>query len=472
MKLLGLESIREAIRNRANGFVPGFRGAVMLLCWEASFAMAYETWFGVTYLAGLAGEMNLSVGSMMWLASLPFIGQVGQLFGFWFLHRVTCVKQYTMTVAALSRAVWVIPLLTAWLWGTKRILLDTPFPTSTWFGIMAAVATLSAVLAQSSSMTWLTWVVLLVPGKVRGRFFGLRQRYVMGALVVANGIGAAFLSWKPGGLYAGYFLVACLGLLAAGISSYLLWHVPAPKQAGARVEPPRLSAFLEPFQDHGFRRVLMAGGVFNAALQVSSPYFAYYFTRDLHIPMSHIAAWTLLFNLGCFAASAFWGKRVDRRGAGGVAILAAYAMALSPLVYAIPLAGWVNGIGPVEYFTNGLFQAGYTLAIYTLQLGSLPAGRSTLYLSVYYAFSGVCGAAGTLLGGMLLQFMTEISLGFPALAAVSAFIRLAVVRFVVTPCLDRRSDAQRAGERSSLATSSSASTEQSEADAPAGRRAA
>jgi hypothetical protein len=444
----------------------------MLLCWEASFAMAYDTWFGVTYLAGLAGEMNLSVGAMTWLASLPFIGQIGQVVGFWFLHRITCVKRYTLTVAALARGLWIFPLLLAWFWGLQGVFLSKPFPVDTWFGVMAVIATLSAVLASSSSMTWLTWVVLLVPGKVRGRFFGLRQRYVMAALVVANGIGAAFLSWKPGGVYAGYLLVACLGLLSAGISSYLLWHVPAPKQSGVRTEAPALSALLEPFQHLEFRRVLIAGGLFNAAIQVASPFFPYYFTRDLGIPMSKVAAWTLLFNLGCFAASAFWGRRVDRRGSGGVAILAAYGMAASPLIYAIPSAGWVMGIGPFEYFASGLFQAGYTLAIYTLKLGALPAGRSTLYLSVYYAFSGLCGAFGTAVGGYLLNLFTITGLGFPALALIGALIRIGAVRGALTPLLIQTHRAQRAGESNSPSRNAVSRERQSDESESAGKRAA
>ncbi len=56
-----------------------------LLCWEAAFAVAYETWIGPTYINGLAGELGLDLKWVAFLAAVPWLGALGQIAGPWAL---------------------------------------------------------------------------------------------------------------------------------------------------------------------------------------------------------------------------------------------------------------------------------------------------------------------------------------------------------------------------------------------------
>src|SRR4051812_31467864 len=86
-----------------------------LLWWEASFAIAYETWIHPTYLSGLAGELKVPLNLVSILAAIPWIGAIGQIVGPWAFERSGSVKIYVLGMASIGRSLWIIPLLSA-LW--------------------------------------------------------------------------------------------------------------------------------------------------------------------------------------------------------------------------------------------------------------------------------------------------------------------------------------------------------------------
>jgi hypothetical protein len=210
-----------------------FRRYFNLLCWEGAFAMAYDAWVGPLYLSGLAGELRVPVIYVTLFAALPWVGQVGQIIGLKIFERVRSYKRYTLILANSARALWLIPPLTAGIWGLQVYLRGTPFPVERWFVIVALVASSSALLGSSGGVSWMAWMRGLIPLRFQGRFFGTKSRFSTFAIVSAHLLGALWVGWKPGGYYLGYGVIAVLAVMAAFTSSYLLWKVPDVRQEHA-----------------------------------------------------------------------------------------------------------------------------------------------------------------------------------------------------------------------------------------------
>ena len=122
-----------------------------------------------------------------------------------------------------------------------------------------------------------------------------------------------------------------------------------------------------------------------------------------------------------------WGKCADgNRRLGKRFWVALHLIALSPAFYIFGGAEWALRIGPLDYFTNGIFWAGYTLVFTTLLLEACPPGRCVLYYSVFAACNGLAGALGNFLGAELLPVLEPMG-GFRALWAVAALLRLSVI---------------------------------------------
>ena len=440
------------------------RPVIQFLCWEAAFAMAYETWVGVGYLGGLAGELRISVFWMSVLAAVPSIGSSGQLLGTFLYVRFRSLRRYVLTLAMLARSLWVFPWGLALYWGARVYLRGGEFPTQLWFKVTLFCACCVSLLGSSSATGWMAWVQELVPEQMRGRFFGVRQRFVVGAMLIANVAASSLVSWMPSGFRLGYFILGTLALLSAGVSSFLLAQVPdrigkvdgVKNRPGLRQESvaggldadSRTSVYhvsfrewrkwggqwMEPFRHPRFRAVLLFGSFYFAAVMFVGPFFSYFFTRDLKLSMSEVALWAVCSNVACFIFSPYWGKRVDRMGSPiRVVFFCAALWALSPLPYAIPSVEWVRRLGPLEFFINGIAWSGYQIGMTSILTRVVPREsnlRAANYFSVYTFCLGVAGAIATLLGGKLAALLEPYG-GFRTLWVLGSIVRFGVLAWGV-----------------------------------------
>jgi hypothetical protein len=427
-------------------FVPGdrksppslsFRTIILLLCCEAAFAMVFETWLGATYLTGLAGKLNIDIVLVTIITSMPWVGAFGQLFGrqifssrFFRDAVASCpirghsLKKYTVRLALAARALWFIPIGLAALWCVRAVYHDVPFPFAIWFLTVTITATAAGLIGSFSGVAWNSWMRTLVPGRFHSRFFGLRNRYIMVSLAAANLVACLFINYTSKGLPLGFFGLAAAAVIAAMASTYLLARVPDSKTS---LEPLSRDPFLLPLSDKAFRKVLIFGALFNGAIFFNSPYFSYYFTRDLGVSLSTIAAWGAVTNFGNFIAAAYWARRCDgEKSILRTLAIGGYVVSLSPLAYVFPNAQAVYWVAPLEYLLNGMAWAGYTIALTTLVFQKCPPGKSTSYFSLYAAASGLAGAAGTFLGGHTARLLEHHG-GFRSLWVIGTVARIAVL---------------------------------------------
>ena len=392
--------------------------------------MAYETWVGPTYVSGLAGEAGLSVGLLSLLVAAPWLGSIGQLVGYWAYSRVPSLKRYTVGLAAAARSLWILPLFLAifWTWNLGRLHLlgntTSEFPKREWFKFLLAVTAVSALLATSSAAAWSSWMRALVPEGFRGRFFGVRHRFVVIALISANALATLVVGWRPSGLFAGFAVMGGFAVVSASLSTFLLSRVP---DAALNTRPTVLdiSVFLEPFKNPRFRRVIFFAAAFGGAIQLGGPYFPYYFTHTLKFSMGRVAFWSMLSNVGAFISAGFWGRKIDTtKSARSVLIVAAAMYAFSPLPYLMP--AWIlKFVGPVEYFFNGFAFSAYTIGIATLGMAAVPDESATVYFSVFAAAIGITNLCSNFMGGQLAQWLIPWG-GFRALWVVTSFARAVV----------------------------------------------
>ncbi len=419
-----------------------FKSVLSLLFMEAAFAMAYETWVGATYLSGLAGSVGVGVGWVSLMTSAAWIGQVGQILGSWFAESTPSIKRTTLRLAWIARLLWVIPLATAGVWGWQQAHGIRVFPRDTWFLILVLTACISSWIACSSANAWNSWMKELIPLSIQGRFFGFRQRATMAALVLANAGAAAWISYAPGGYPIGYGIIGTLAVGSGIVSTWLLSGVPEShhRRLKAVTTSPGLrrpmnwallkKTYSGPLRDSRFTRFLVCAAAMNGAIAIAGPYFPYYFTKELGIPMERVSVWIILNCTGNFLASSFWGRKLDRLGdPRQILAISGAMMAFSPLPYLFPSAEVIRAIAPLEYFINGIAWSGFTLGMTAILYRVSPRGQNRLYFSLYSAAVGISGASCALLGGGLAQLLVPWG-GFRALWGLASVLRFVVVIFI------------------------------------------
>jgi MFS family permease len=408
-------SVSDAAVSSAPSWLP-------FLYWEVVFAMLHETWFSRSYLSGLAGELGVSVAVVTILTGLPWIGSIGQVLSAWWLSRAASAKRYAWMAMAVGRSVWILVILLALVPGISKVQ---------WMAWTAALACFGSICSTSGEVAWLAWMHGVLPTDRRGVFFGLRQRYWVIGIFAANLLGSLLLGWRREGSYASYALLGGLGVLAGWISLGLLALVPAsPRTSAVSFEK---SEFLKPLRDPRFRVVLVLWPMLNGVMQIMGPFFPYFFTSEVGVPMSRIVLWIMLGNAGSLMTVRFFGARIDRTGnALEVLLWMGLLLAVSPLVYVLASKSQIFWVAPPEHFANGIANGGLKVAILTLLWEVTPAEKNSLYFCVYTAFEGLLGVLGTFAGGLLVRFFQATpALQIHGSAFRSFFFAGAVLRALV-----------------------------------------
>ena len=302
--------------------------------------------FGVAWLAAssgshlriLAGQLGFGDLAFGVLAAIPFMATFGQVFAAALIERTGLVKYQFIHFAAVHRGLWLV---------VAMLPLVLPVPSD-----VAVVAVLGAVaaswfMAALSAPAWMTWMGMLIPRRLRGRYFAQRERIalmIQVPIVLAIGASVDILFPASDDTRTGLGLSVICGILAAGsllgvVDILLFRRVPelvAPPHPPSGSEParaqglltppvpqvraPNLRAFLirylhEPMRDPAFRSYALFGATMTFSMTVAGWFF--WLNAMDHLRFGGLGANLLFLVVGPAAgiwSSRWWGRAIDRWG--------------------------------------------------------------------------------------------------------------------------------------------------------------
>jgi MFS family permease len=370
------------------------------------------------------GATSVEIG---FLAAIPMLANFLQPVGAYLADRTTSRRWYNLQVVSPSRLLWLILVLGIVGFGIR--LFET-HQLIQWTLLIALVTHLCGALGSPS---WVSWMAVLVPQRLRGRYFGLRNSASNLTNFLCVPLLGIMVSHWQGGIIQGYGLVLTLAVLAGVISlSFQLLMADVNPQANSEeghlslelVPQPPSSVFVSLFKDINFLKYLLHYGLWMFAVNLSLPFFNVYLLKDLGLDISWVTLYSSLTAGANVLMLLIWGKLADRIGNRPILIT------VGILVASIPLF-WL-GIGadlcsiwlwlPLLYLLSGSTWSAIDLCSNNLQMAIAPHRQPSSYFAIAAAVSGLGGALGTTAGGFLAQ---SASLGgMNGLFVLSAFLRL------------------------------------------------
>jgi len=281
-------------------------------------------------------------------------------------------------------------------------------------------------LATVGLWSWLADVAAL---KVRGRFFGRRQRWLV-AGGAAGALAAGLFAWGVTQLrpdvpaWTVYATTAELGaaMMIASLAPLLL--MPAATVTGKIFKKPphcngeafagsRIS-FLTPLQDSRFRRLLVFGCWFSFFNGVTQSAQNYYPMQILGVSLFVALGLQTGMHLGQMGVSPWLGAAADRWGNRRVMIPCQLLVAVGLLFFVVATPGhwaWIVGA-----WVLWIAYAGLNIGLPNLLLKLAPQQFNTEHIALFYAAGGLCYALSTILGGWLVDSCRDWM--FPLLGGV------------------------------------------------------
>ena len=357
------------------------------------------------------------------LGALPFAAQLVQLPASWITCRFGSRRAALWTIA-ISRQAF-LPL---------ALLPFAPFPLATKQAIFLACTLCSSVLGVAGNNAWTSWMGDLVPGLVRGRYFGRRSALcALSGTAFSLAAGVALDRARTYGLAGAALCALTLVAAAAGAATTLLLRRQHHPQAAVTAQQVPLRDALSPLRDWRARRLFAFQAAWSAASGLAAAFYPLHMIGNLHMGFTRMAlygAGVAAFRMVSFP---FWGRALDRGGSRGVLVSCSLLLSVSPLFWLVATERFLWPLA-LDAAACGIANAGLSLATFSLPISlSTPKERS-FYVGLVAAAGGAFAGVGSAAGGALIQVLPG-AWSLSGLALVSAhalFLAGALARFVAS----------------------------------------
>ena len=394
--------------------------------WAVMYGMV-ETYFGAffEYLKYTSYEISI-------LSTLPiFIGAVFQNLTGWFYDILRSRK----TLLIILKCIQTI---------TIPLILFAGYSSGNYFLLLAFIC-LYYALAMSQMSPWTSWMGYLVPGRLRGRYFGNRSQIVRIFMLISSLLAGAILnSYEESYTFNGFIIIFSLGMVANFGSIYYLNRQYEPENTtdDEIIEIDSSNTNM----DSGLKRFITYDSLSEFSFHVSGPLMMVYWLRDLKFDYIELA---ILINvsqvLGLFSMR-YWGKRIDNSGSYSTIRFTSFCIGIFPMfwvgIFYLPNELTLAGSIIIASLASLMF-SGRALALDNRLYEHMKNKKMIKVTSKRFFFRGLSIFIGGLIGGLLtrnesiLSNYIELDTVIHAVMGFSTVLRLGVWSYFL---IDKRSE--------------------------------
>jgi MFS family permease len=354
------------------------------------------------------GATGVMIGMISMLNQAAMLIQIpASLLADRLIHR----KRFWFITVLLARLIWLLP--------AAMILLSKGSHHTIIIGTLATVG-VSALLIQSSSSSWWSWMADLIPDHLRSRFWNIRQGVCTTVMLSILGLAGWFLDLFPKGNFTGFGIILLLGTICGALESIIHLRVPEPASTPAPTGISLIERIIRPLRDSNFRyfTLIMCVWFFGAGL--IGPFTMVYLKQNFHALYSQLSIIQMAGLLGAIATSFFTGRLIQRAGIrtfGMVMLLLAplfhlvwFFLDFSSITLVFPFLGACTFPRFVFLIVcNSLLAGSVYTAVGMYQLNMLtsivPRDGRTIAMAMHWFLIGTVSATAPLIAGWIKDLL-------------------------------------------------------------------
>ncbi|MUG94808.1 MFS transporter [Scytonema sp. UIC 10036] len=405
---------------------------------DAVFAAVFSITTTGILLSNFLVELGASPIIFGMICSIPMVVNLIQPVGAYLSERTTSRFRYSLLTHGIARVLWmflivgIIAYTLGWMNSYQLVV------------VTMVIVLLSNLLGGLGSASWLSWVAMIVPRQLRGRYFGLRTSAASLTNLICVPLAGLVVSKWPGGTLQGYGILVFLGIFAGVVSigcQHFQVDMNPVMQNAAAVTPTDSKNVIEPqlesvessphknvvqgiVNNKNFLMFLFYFSSWMLAFNLSAPYFNLYMLSTLKLDVSLVTLYSSIQAGANLLMLILWGKLSDKIGNRIILISVGILVAIAPLLWLgvevsfFDIWVWL----PLIHILLGGTSAAVDLCNNNMQLSVAPVKQQSVYFAIAAAIGGASGALGTTIGGFIAQ--STFFGGIPGLFVVSALFRL------------------------------------------------
>ncbi len=384
------------LTNRPKRRLSPFRKGLWAGTLEGIPAIIIYTILGVPFLTGYLlylGANSFQVGLVL---AVPNLANVMQILTAFSMQKMKSRKWMLLMFGGVHRVFW-----------TLTGVIPFAFPHQWWMPIYLLLYTIAFISNSMGSVIWSSLISDMVPARVRGRYFGIRNTILWAVGSLAMLIGGQILNLYPGG--KGFLIIFIWAAVLSMINIALYAGYPNIEMEKS-LEINRISLFLKPFRDRGFLQAMLFVSIWLFLQGIAVPFYSYVMLDIMKINYTWVSIATITQNIVMMISYYVWGNLNTRYPTRLLLMWTFPIIALScllwPAVYVIPYAAALL----IIHAMLGLGLGGYNLLVFNFTIGDTPRADRPMFIAVFSAITGLAGFIGPLVGGALYKWTTHAPL--------------------------------------------------------------
>lgn len=378
---------------------------------------------GGTFLAALMTYCNISDANIGIVSSLLSCAALSQLFMVNFFKRL---KKYKLLVCVTSLQrllfafIFFIPLFS--LGGSLQAFL------------IIALYFIGQIFVQIGSPASQDWIASLVPGRLRGKYFAIKDSiavFIVSSTMLIAGMILDF--YKARNILIGFIIVGSMIFILTLINVIALSKMKEPKtsyinEAGKEMHGRLakkakiieketcekgqgiLSELKGAFADYRFRKAFLVQCLYIFAFYICIPFNASYQINELSLPYTFIMLISFVFNLYRIYITPRFGRLADKYGMAKLLRFTLLALGLNFLTTAFTIPANAYPLFIVGTILNSTAWAFVGIGLFGIQLDFFRTEKRMVWLTITSSLTGFLGFLVSILGGAILDYLQKLDL--------------------------------------------------------------
>lgn len=350
---------------------------------------------GNVFIAALLTSV-LGLGESIYgiIVSLPAWANAAQILLVPWLSRRFSSRSLTISLSFVNSFAWLVLALTL-----HKIPLDNGPVASQ---ILFAFFLLISLSLSVASVSWMAWIQEWIPDRLRGKYFGGRNRLIGIFSVLFIVAAAAILSHFGESILAFQIIIGvCVALRFVSVRLvshiYTPWSRPEVEAKAGLYKQVREILKKKDFRNYLWFAISLAFG-----LSITAPFAPVFMESYLQFSVSSQLHLLVLASLGSALGMPWWGKLCDHHGCRSILLTTGLLWMLSNFTWIIlqPETTWI--LYPLWLF-GGLTSSGVILAGFNLVLKLTPPALKSSAVSLHLALTSVAAAIPPVVAGFFLS---------------------------------------------------------------------
>jgi MFS family permease len=364
--------------------------------WTGVLGNTYGTFLGPTgiYFTFFCFASGMSKYQLGIMASLVSFAVAFQIFS-WFFEGVWGNRKYPWYIFSIISRICFVP-----------IVFSFGMPIGP-LGIIT-LCVISSVFANLAAPSWSSWLYDMIPEEQLPRFMA-RRSAVIQLFLMSLALFAALAVEHSDHAHKLMIvrLVFAFGLILGIVDLAFHVRIPEPHTGNRELNSKFLEVVIQPLSDRKFIPWMMIISLWTMSVNIAGSFCIPYLMKDLGFEDRFVLltiTTVFLVQISGFISLLFWGRIIEKIGARKVFLFCYCLWSIIPVFYMF--SSFAMLLISIAWIIAGVFINGAEIANLAIVSGLTKGKKRSTYLAVMTIISNVAGGLGTLIGSMIVKYVS------------------------------------------------------------------